>query len=223
MAPRNPVTVVRKGPTRRAVLEAGIAVSAVAVTGPVTAYAAAELAASPATQQVPVTHHVEMSINGQVRSLTLDTRTTLLDALREHLGLTGTKKGCDQGQCGACTVLSNGVRVVSCLTFACMHEGDTITTIEGLGEPGRLHPMQAAFIEHDGFQCGYCTPGQICSAVGMLKEHQMGWPSHATANVAERKQALSDAEIRERMSGNLCRCSAYPNILAAIKDAGDLG
>ncbi len=223
MARKDPTKAVGSEPTRRAVLEAGIAVSAAAIVGPVPAYATAELTAVPATQRAPVMHQVEMSINGQVRSLTVDTRTTLLDALREHLGLTGTKKGCDQGQCGACTVLSNDMRVVSCLTFACMHEGDTITTIEGFGEPERLHPMQAAFVEHDGFQCGYCTPGQICSAVGMLTEHQMGWPSHATANVAERKPALSDAEIRERMSGNLCRCSAYPNILAAIKDAGGLG
>jgi xanthine dehydrogenase YagT iron-sulfur-binding subunit len=169
-----------------------------------------------------VTHPVRLSINGQEHALSIDTRTTLLDALREHLGLTGTKKGCDQGQCGACTVLVNGMRVVSCLSFAVMHEGDSITTIEGLGEPGRLHPMQAAFVDHDGFQCGYCTPGQICSAVGMLKEHQGGWPSHATADVADRSIALSDAEIRERMSGNLCRCAAYPNIIAAIKDAGGI-
>jgi xanthine dehydrogenase YagT iron-sulfur-binding subunit len=223
MPRKDSVPAVEIGPTRRAVLEAGIAVSAVAVVGPVTAYAAADVTASGIPQQAPVMHQVEMVINGQARTLTVDTRTTLLDALREHLGLTGTKKGCDQGQCGACTVLSNDMRIVSCLTFACMHEGDAITTVEGLGEPESLHPMQAAFVEHDGFQCGYCTPGQICSAVGMLKEHQMGWPSHATANVAERKPALSDAEIRERMSGNLCRCSAYPNILAAIKDAGGLG
>jgi len=213
-------------PTRRDVLEAGIAVgtvaafeagiATVAVVGADAAYAATPHPAN------PVMLPVRMTINGETRSLSIDTRTTLLDALREHLGLTGTKKGCDQGQCGACTVLVNGMRILSCLTFAGMHEGDTITTIEGLGEPGRLHPMQAAFVEHDGFQCGYCTPGQICSAVGMLKEHELGWPSHATANVAERKLALSDPEIRERMSGNLCRCAAYPNILAAIKDAGGI-
>ncbi|ESZ14941.1 hypothetical protein X735_15200 [Mesorhizobium sp. L2C085B000] len=222
MGRKNSVTMGEGGPTRRAVLEAGLAVSAVAIAGPITVYAAPEVGTDPLAQQMPVTQQVEISINGQVRSLTVDTRTTLLDALREHLGLTGTKKGCDQGQCGACTVLSNDMRIVSCLSFACMHEGDTITTIEGLGEPERLHPMQAAFVDHDGFQCGYCTPGQICSAIGMLKEHQMGWPSHATANVADGKLALSDSEIRERMSGNLCRCSAYPNILAAIKDAGGL-
>jgi xanthine dehydrogenase YagT iron-sulfur-binding subunit len=165
---------------------------------------------------------VTLEVNGERRTLNLDTRTTLLDALREHIGLTGTKKGCDHGQCGACTVLVNGMRIASCLTFAAMHEDDEITTIEGIGAPGSLHPMQAAFVEHDGFQCGYCTPGQICSALGMLHEHEMGWPSHVTKNVADRQIALSDEEIRERMSGNLCRCAAYPNILAAIKDAGGL-
>lgn len=162
---------------------------------------------------------IELNVNGSVRSLAVDTRTTLLDALREHLHLTGSKKGCDHGQCGACTVLVDGMRIVSCLSLAVMHEGDQITTVEGLGEPGKLHPMQAAFIEHDGFQCGYCTPGQICSAVGMLVEYEKGWPSHATLDVAVESIPLSDAEIRERMSGNLCRCAAYPNILAAIKDA----
>jgi xanthine dehydrogenase YagT iron-sulfur-binding subunit len=163
--------------------------------------------------------NIELNVNGSVRSLAVDTRTTLLDALREHLHLTGSKKGCDHGQCGACTVLVDGMRIASCLSLAVMHEGDQITTIEGLGEPGKLHPMQAAFIEHDGFQCGYCTPGQICSAVGMLAEHEKGFPSHATLDVAAASIPLSDAEIRERMSGNLCRCAAYPNILAAIKDA----
>ena len=169
----------------------------------------------------PATVEVTFEINGQRRTLRIDTRTTLLDALREHLGLFGTKKGCDHGQCGACTVLLDGVRMCSCLSFAVMHEGDRITTIEGLGQPDRLHPLQAAFVAYDGFQCGYCTPGQICSAVGMLAEHEKGWPSHATADVAA-APALTDAEIRERMSGNLCRCAAYPNILAAIKDAGGL-
>ena len=161
---------------------------------------------------------VRLRVNGTDQAVDLDTRTTLLDAVREHLHLTGTKKGCDHGQCGACTVLINGRRINSCLTLAVMHEGDEILTIEGLGSPGALHPLQAAFVEHDGFQCGYCTPGQICSAVGMLAEVKAGWPSHATADVASPEIALTDAEIRERMSGNLCRCAAYPNIVAAIRD-----
>jgi xanthine dehydrogenase YagT iron-sulfur-binding subunit len=165
---------------------------------------------------------ITLQVNGAPHPLRIDTRTTLLDALREYLRFTGPKKGCDHGQCGACTVLVEGERVVSCLTFAVMHERDRITTIEGLGTPDELHPMQAAFVAHDGFQCGYCTPGQICSALGMLAEHQRGWPSHVTADVAAGNIALTDAEIRERMSGNLCRCAAYPNILAAIKDAGGI-
>ena len=165
---------------------------------------------------------VSFEVNGQPRTLNLDSRTTLLDALREHLRLTGTKKGCDHGQCGACTVPLNRDRIVSCLTFAVMHEGDRITTIEGLGGPGELSPLQAAFVAHDGFQCGYCTPGQICSATGMLAEHARGWPSHATADVAAETTALTEAEIRERISGNLCHCAAYPNILAATKDAGGI-
>jgi xanthine dehydrogenase YagT iron-sulfur-binding subunit len=166
---------------------------------------------------------IELSINGRKERLKLDLRTSLLDALREHLRLTGTKKGCDHGQCGACTVLLNGRRINSCLTFAAMHEGDEIVTIEGLGSPGALHPMQAAFVERDGFQCGYCTSGQICSAVGMLAEAKAGWPSHATADVGAPGVALTDAEIRERMSGNICRCAAYPNIVAAIRDVVEGG
>ncbi|MFE2225564.1 2Fe-2S iron-sulfur cluster-binding protein [Streptomyces kronopolitis] len=159
---------------------------------------------------------VELRVNGQVQRLELDPRTSLLDALREHLRLSGTKKGCDHGQCGACTVLVNGRRINSCLTLAVMHEGDEVVTIEGLGAPDDLHPMQRAFVECDGFQCGYCTPGQICSAVGMLAEVRAGSPSHATAEVASSHIALTDEEIRERMSGNICRCAAYPNIVAAI-------
>jgi xanthine dehydrogenase YagT iron-sulfur-binding subunit len=158
---------------------------------------------------------VSLEVNGKIHPLKLDPRTTLLDALREELKLTGTKKGCDHGQCGACTVIVEGRRINSCLTLAVMHEGDSITTIEGLGTPQKLHPMQAAFVKHDGYQCGYCTPGQICSAVAMLKEIQAGIPSHATADVAERP-TLSTEEIRERMSGNICRCAAYPNIVDAI-------
>jgi len=163
---------------------------------------------------------VRLRINGRVHALDLDPRTTLLDALREHLGLTGSKKGCDQGQCGACTVLVNGQRINSCLAFAVMHEGDEITTIEGLATEGALHPMQAAFVRHDGLQCGYCTPGQICSAVALLDEHRAGWPSHATVDVAT-TPALTDAEIAERMSGNICRCAAYANIVAAIREVAE--
>jgi xanthine dehydrogenase YagT iron-sulfur-binding subunit len=184
----------------------------------------AETAAVATQQDMPAAEmrSIELTVNGAKHVLSIDLRTTLLDALREQLRLTGSKKGCDHGQCGACTVLVDGMRIVSCLTLAVMHEGDEITTIEGIGNPGNLHPMQAAFVEHDGFQCGYCTPGQICSAIGMLKEHEMDWPSHVTTDVSATNIPLTDAEIRERMSGNLCRCAAYPNILAAIKDAGEI-
>ena len=168
---------------------------------------------------LPKTMTVRLHINGTARSAVLDTRTTLLDALREHLRLTGAKKGCDHGQCGACTVLVNGRRINACLTLAVMHEDDEIVTIEGLGSPEKLHALQASFIEHDGFQCGYCTAGQICSAVAMLDEARSGWPSHATADVSKPGIELTDAEIRERMSGNICRCAAYPNIVAAIRAA----
>jgi xanthine dehydrogenase YagT iron-sulfur-binding subunit len=158
-----------------------------------------------------------ITVNGTARTLDVDSRTTLLDALREHLGLTGSKKGCDHGQCGACTVLVNGVRINSCLSILAMHDGDQVTTIEGLGTPERLHPVQQAFLDHDAFQCGYCTPGQICSTVGMLQEAADGWASKETADLTG-AVSLTDAEIRERMSGNICRCSAYPQILAAIRD-----
>jgi xanthine dehydrogenase YagT iron-sulfur-binding subunit len=181
--------------------------------------ASAEAAAEPVSMH---TENVTLNVNGRRHALDLDPRTTLLDALREHLGLTGTKKGCDQGQCGACTVIVNGQRINSCLTLAVMHAGDEITTIEGLEEDGNLHPMQAAFVRHDGLQCGYCTPGQICSAVALLAEHKAGWPSYATADVAS-APALTDAEIAERMSGNICRCSAYPNIVSAIRDVAEGG
>jgi xanthine dehydrogenase YagT iron-sulfur-binding subunit len=166
--------------------------------------------------------HVRLTINGRRYTVDLDPRTTLLDALREHLGLTGSKKGCDQGQCGACTIIVNGQRINSCLALAVMHDGDEITTIEGLADESTLHPMQAAFVRHDGFQCGYCTPGQICSAVALVAEHKAGWPSWATADVAT-PPALTDAEIAERMSGNICRCSAYPNIVAAIREVAEGG
>jgi xanthine dehydrogenase YagT iron-sulfur-binding subunit len=166
------------------------------------------------------TERVQLTINGQRYAFDLDPRTTLLEVLREHLGLTGSKKGCDQGQCGACTVLVNRQRINSCLALAVMHDRDEITTIEGLAAEGALHPMQAAFVRHDGLQCGYCTPGQICSAVALLEEHRAGWPSHATPDVAT-APALTDAEIAERMSGNICRCAAYPNIVAAIREVAE--
>ncbi|SDE77687.1 2Fe-2S iron-sulfur cluster-binding protein [Limimaricola pyoseonensis] len=159
-----------------------------------------------------------LTINGETRQLDLDPRTSLLDALRHHLGLTGSKKGCDHGQCGACTVLINGRRVNACLSLLCMHEGDEVVPIEGLGQPGALSPMQQAFVEKDGYQCGYCTPGQICSATAMLEEIAQGWPSHVTADLEARPE-LTTEEISERMSGNLCRCSAYPNIVDAIRKA----
>jgi xanthine dehydrogenase YagT iron-sulfur-binding subunit len=204
--------------TRRTVIETATAALLL------TALPHAALAAGPfddnGPQQPPVT--VELQINGHLHSLTLDPRTTLLDALREHLALTGSKKGCDHGQCGACTVLIEGRRINSCLTLAVMHDGQPVTTIEGLAEGDRLHPLQAAFVEHDGFQCGYCTSGQICSAVGMLAESRRGMPSYVTENLAQPAAELTDAEIRERMSGNICRCAAYPNIVAAIKQAAGM-
>lgn len=160
---------------------------------------------------------VSLAVNGEVRRLTLDPRTTLLDALREQLRLTGTKKGCDHGQCGACTVLVNGRRINACLTLAVMHDRDDIVTIEGLGSPDALHPLQAAFVAHDGFQCGYCTPGQILSSLAVLEEIRAGVPSHVTGSLEE-PVPLSDEELRERLAGNLCRCAAYPNIIAAIRD-----
>jgi xanthine dehydrogenase YagT iron-sulfur-binding subunit len=196
-------------------LEAGPVVAALAgIVEP--AMAEAQPAGAP-SRPVPPLVAVTLHVNGQEHRLMLDARTTLLDTLREHLDLTGSKKGCDHGQCGACTVLLNGRRINSCLSLAVMHEGDAITTIEGLGQPGNLHPLQAAFVHHDGYQCGYCTPGQICSAAGMLAEARAGAPSFVTVDLASHA-ALTDAEIRERMSGNICRCSAYPNIVAAIRD-----
>jgi xanthine dehydrogenase YagT iron-sulfur-binding subunit len=160
---------------------------------------------------------VSFTVNGEPRTLDLDTRTTLLDALREHLRLTGTKKGCDHGQCGACTVIVEGRRINSCLTLAVMHEGERITTIEGLGRPEALHPMQAAFVRHDGYQCGYCTPGQICSAVAVLDEIKAGVPSHVSADLTAAPRATPE-ELRERMSGNICRCGAYSNIIEAVAE-----
>jgi xanthine dehydrogenase YagT iron-sulfur-binding subunit len=201
------------GPSRRAVLEgAGVAGLAIGV---------APAEAQPPSRPVPGTVPVTLRINGRDETLRLDPRTSLLDALRDHAGLTGSKKGCDHGQCGACTVIVDGRRINGCLTLAVMHEGDAITTIEGLARGEVLHPMQAAFLARDGFQCGYCTPGQICSSVAMLEEAARGMPSHVTADLAAERVALGDEEIRERMSGNICRCAAYPNIVAAIRDVAE--
>ena len=169
------------------------------------------------TATVPEKIPIRLNVNGNQMELTVAPWTTLLDALRDHLDLTGTKKGCDHGQCGACTVLVNGRRINSCLTLAVMEEGSKITTIEGLGTPERLHPMQKAFVKHDGYQCGYCTPGQICSAVAMLEEIRAGIPSHVSADLTARAR-VTPAELRERMSGNICRCGAYSNIVDAITE-----
>jgi xanthine dehydrogenase YagT iron-sulfur-binding subunit len=163
---------------------------------------------------------VTFMVNGESRHLTLDTRTTLLDALREHLHLTGSKKGCDHGQCGACTIILDGRRINACLSLAIMHDGAKITTIEGLGSPEALHPMQAAFIKHDGYQCGYCTPGQICSAVAVLAEIEAGIPSHVTEDLVGPMKP-TNMEMRERMSGNICRCGAYSNIAEAMADVAE--
>lgn len=165
-----------------------------------------------------MTRRTTLTINGANYDVDVDHRTTLLDLLRHNLDLTGTKKGCDHGQCGACTILVNGQRINSCLTLACMHDGDEITTIEGLGTPDNMSALQKAFVEHDGFQCGYCTAGQICSATAMLDEVKAGWPSNVSASLQDDLE-LSDEEISERMSGNLCRCSAYTGIVNAIRDA----
>jgi xanthine dehydrogenase YagT iron-sulfur-binding subunit len=196
-------------------------VGAASVAG-LSSSSAAYAQAGPAVMQTGASNaqplsRLSLAVNGQRHSLELDTRTTLLDALREHLHLTGTKKGCDHGQCGACTVTVNGRRINSCLSLAVMHEGDEVTTIEGLGTPDALHPMQAAFVKHDGYQCGYCTPGQICSAVAVLGEIEAGIPSHVSADITAPPR-LTEAEIRERMSGNICRCGAYSNIVEAITE-----
>lgn len=194
--------------TRRTVLAAGAAVAATRI--------APAVGAENTVPDLPL-GKVGFEVNGVRRELELDLRTTLLDTLREHLDLTGTKKGCDHGQCGACTVIVNGRRINSCLSLAVMHDGDQITTIEGLGTPAQPHPMQAAFIKHDGFQCGFCTPGQICSAVAVLDEIRAGIPSHVSASLTEAPQP-TNSEVRERMSGNICRCGAYSNIHEAIAE-----
>ncbi|WP_281256878.1 aldehyde dehydrogenase iron-sulfur subunit PaoA [Xanthomonas pisi] len=201
--------------TRREVLIAGTASAAsVAATQSIAATAVSQRqAAEPAN----ASSQVAFEVNGKPVTLTLDNRTTLLDALREHLHLTGTKKGCDHGQCGACTVIVDGHRMNSCLSLAVMHQGAKVTTIEGLGTPDKLHPMQAAFVKHDGYQCGYCTPGQICSAVAVLDEVKRGIPSHVTDDLTARTR-LTTPELQERMSGNICRCGAYSNIVEAINE-----
>ncbi|KAB0496282.1 aldehyde dehydrogenase iron-sulfur subunit PaoA [Pseudomonas vancouverensis] len=198
--------------SRRHLLILGVVTAATAVLPP---FISAR--ASAVNSSRPITTSLSLWVNDQQYELDLDTRTTLLDALREHLHLTGSKKGCDHGQCGACTVIANGRRINSCLTLAVMHQGSKITTIEGLGTPDQLHPMQAAFIRHDGYQCGYCTPGQICSAVAVLGEIRQGIPSHASPSLTEPPQLIA-GEIQERMSGNICRCGAYSNIIEAISE-----
>ena len=199
--------------TRRGILGTGTALGALGST------ALAQTAPSPARGAAPMTVDVGLTVNGAHHDLKVDPRTTLLDLLREHLGLTGTKKGCDHGQCGACTVLIDGVRKNACLNLAAACDAREIVTIEGLGSEQALHPLQAAFVKHDGFQCGFCTPGQICSAAGMLAELKRGVPSAVTADLKAAVMELGENEVRERMSGNLCRCAAYPNIVAAILEA----
>ena len=203
--------------TRRGLLAAGAASATIGGGAPAAAQTAHRSAAPATPAGTPALSTVTMQVNGKTQRMDLDTRTTLLDALREHLHLTGTKKGCDHGQCGACTVIVDGQRINSCLTLAVMHEGGSVTTIEGLGTPEKLHPMQAAFVKHDGFQCGYCTPGQICSAVGVLREIEQGVPSHVSADLTARPMFSAD-ELRERMSGNICRCGAYSNIVEAVTE-----
>ena len=200
-------------PTRRKLLKASAAAGGAVAAGPLLPEAEAQALKPAAAGNV----NVLLRVNGTDHQVMLDPRTTLLDALRERLHLTGTKKGCDQGQCGACTVIVDGRRITSCLTLAVMQQGHDITTIEGLGTPKNMHPMQAAFVKHDGYQCGFCTPGQICSAVAMLEEVKAGVPSHVTADLNGRPQP-TNAEFRERMSGNICRCGAYSNIQEAIAE-----
>jgi len=202
---------------RELLIASALSATAAAVPSVASAQAGTDGGPSGPPSPPPVISKVSLQVNGEQYHLELDTRTTLLDALRENLHLTGTKKGCDQGQCGACTVIVDGRRINSCLSLAVMHEGSKVTTIEGLGNKDKLHPMQAAFVKHDGYQCGYCTPGQICSAVSVLNEIKQGIPSHVSADLTA-APLLSAAEIRERMSGNICRCGAYSNIVDAITE-----
>jgi xanthine dehydrogenase YagT iron-sulfur-binding subunit len=211
----------RRVSRRTFVQSAGVLAAGVAAGAP---RIAASQAAHEAAAGEPQMASVTATINGKQETMSLDTRTTLLDALRDHLDLTGSKKGCDHGQCGACTVLVDGRRVNSCLTLAAAVDGSQVTTIEGLAQGDTLHPVQAAFLHHDGFQCGYCTPGQICSATAMLEEHKQGMLSQVSWDAGKAQMpGLSDDEIRERMSGNICRCGAYPNIVAAVRAASGMG
>ena len=196
--------------SRRGMMMVGGATAALAAVSP-------SEAQSPMPEPAPTSMKVSLEVNGAAQSVEVDTRTTLLDLLREHLHLTGAKKGCDHGQCGACTVMVDGKRINSCLSLAVMSEGTKVTTIEGLGQPENLHPMQAAFIKHDGYQCGYCTPGQICSAVAVLEEIRAGVPSHVSESLTDRPRVTNE-EMRERMSGNICRCGAYSNIAEAMTE-----
>ncbi len=217
MKPPHDLSISRRDLLIVSASAAAVAPVSAAETGPATATAGASPAARAATAAAEPRSTLNLRVNGQPQTLDLDNRTTLLDALREHLHLTGTKKGCDHGQCGACTVIVDGRRINACLTLAVMHEGSQVTTIEGLGTPERPHPMQAAFVKHDGYQCGYCTPGQICSAVAVLDEMKAGVPSHVSADLGVRP-LLSAEELRERMSGNICRCGAYSNIIDAMSE-----
>ncbi|HEY0562049.1 MAG TPA: aldehyde dehydrogenase iron-sulfur subunit PaoA [Methylophilus sp.] len=202
-------------PSRRKFIQTTAASTCAVITAKLTTEAEAKSVLQPKQVVEPAKINILLRVNGSEHQLMVDPRMTLLDALRERLQLTGSKKGCDQGQCGACTIIVDGRRIVSCLTLAVMQEGHEITTIEGLGTPTNLHPMQAAFIKHDGYQCGFCTPGQICSAVAMLDEVKAGMPSHVTRDL-NRSPEMTAIEFRERMSGNICRCGAYSNIQDAI-------
>ncbi|UVI40287.1 aldehyde dehydrogenase iron-sulfur subunit PaoA [Qipengyuania spongiae] len=204
--------------SRRGMLAGSVGSAALAQASILRAQQSAPGSAS--SNKGPATMRVSMTVNGKAQEVDLDTRTTLLDTLREHLKLTGTKKGCDHGQCGACTVMVNGERINSCLSLAVQHDGDEVTTIEGLGTPDDLHPMQDAFVEHDGYQCGYCTPGQICSAVAVLEEIRNGIPSHVTDDLTG-PMRFTEIEMRERMSGNICRCGAYSNIAGAMAQVAE--
>ncbi|WP_118180050.1 2Fe-2S iron-sulfur cluster-binding protein [Paraburkholderia phosphatilytica] len=213
-------TATAPRPSRRRFLQSAAAAATLGATPHLHAQTHIQQPDQPAAAPPPAPPRpVQLNINGRNYTLQLEPRVTLLDALREYAGLMGTKKGCDRGQCGACTVMIDGRRINSCLTLAVMHEGQSITTVEGLAQNGQLSPMQRAFVEHDAFQCGYCTPGQLCSATAMLREFDAGTPSAATADVRARVSKLTDDEVRERMSGNICRCGAYANIVAAVQGA----